>query len=134
MKLTTILAITAIIATPVFAGSLQNVTEPTETKGVSVSPLQQNDLSAQVPNFKGHDLRARRITFAPGASFTKHNHAERPGLVYVESGKIVENRNGKSKKFKAGDTWIEKADTEHWLRNISDKDAVIIMVDLPAQK
>jgi quercetin dioxygenase-like cupin family protein len=134
MKLTTALAITTLIATPVLAGNVQNVPEPTETKGVSVSPLQQNDLSAQLPQFKGHDLRARRITFEAGASFTKHNHANRPGFVYVESGKIIENRNGKSKKFKAGDTWIEKADTEHWLRNISNKDAVIIVVDLPARK
>jgi len=92
------------------------------------------DASLRIEKPAGFDFRARRISFAAGASFTKHNHATRPGIVYVESGEIIENRNGKSQKFQAGDTWIEDADTDHWLRNVSDKEAVIIMIDLPIKE
>ena len=123
-----------ILTTPVLAGDLQKIKEPTETKGVSLSVLQQNSLEAQIPAMKGYDLRGRRITFEAGATFTKHNHATRPGFVFVESGEIIENRNGKSRKFKAGDSWIEDAKTDHWLRNISKQATVIIMVDLPVIK
>ena len=133
MKAFTIFFATVLIGSSAFAGDLKHVKEPTETKGVSLTVLQQNALEAQIPAMKGYEIRARRITFEAGASFTKHNHAERPGVVYVEAGEIIENRNGKTRKFSAGDNWIEDAQTDHWLRNISDAPAVIIMVDLPPQ-
>lgn len=123
-----------LISAPAYAGNLHKIKEPTETKGVSLTVLQQNALEAQIPAMKGFELRARRITFEAGASFTKHNHAERPGFVYVESGEIIENRNGTSRKFKAGDSWIEDAQTDHWLRNVADEPAIIIMVDLPPKE
>lgn len=116
------------------AGNLQDIREPTKTQGVSLSVLEKNALVEQIPAMKGYDFRARRITFIPGASFTKHNHKTRPGIVYVEKGTIIENRNGVSRKFRAGDTWIEDAQTDHWLRNVSKSPAVIIMIDLPVQK
>ncbi len=134
MYMKTLITIAALAATPAIADDLHNITEPTESKGITIEPLQKSDLVEQLPEFKGYDFRARRLTFAAGASFPKHNHAVRPGFVYVESGEIIESRNGVTRKFKAGDTWIETADTEHWIRNISDKDTVIIAVDLPKQK
>ncbi len=134
MKFITAVFAVSILTAPALAGDLQKIKEPTETKGVSLSVLQKNALEAQIPAMNGYELRGRRITFEAGASFTKHNHATRPGFVFVESGEIIENRNGKSQKFKAGDSWIEDAKTDHWLRNVSDASAVIIMVDLPVIK
>lgn len=131
MKLITFIALVALAASPVAAQVKVAVQAPTESQGVSIEVLQQNGLAAQIPAFKGYDFRARRITFAAGASFAEHNHAVRPGFVIVESGTIIEGRGDKALAYSAGQTWIEDAETEHWLRNVSDQDAVIIMVDLP---
>jgi quercetin dioxygenase-like cupin family protein len=134
MKLTMLASVIAICATPLIAQEAVKVDPPTETQGVSVDVLEQNGLKKQIKVFKGYDLRARRITFAPGATFALHDHAERPGFVIVESGTIVEGRGEEALAFSAGQTWIEDAETKHWLRNVSDQDAVIIMVDLPPIK
>jgi quercetin dioxygenase-like cupin family protein len=134
MKLTMLASIAVLCAAPLFAQDKVKVKAPTETQGVSVEVLEQNGLKKQIKAFKGYDIRARRITFAAGASFAVHDHAERPGFVIVESGTLVEGRGDKALAYSAGQTWIEDAKTEHWLRNVSDQDAVIIMVDLPPVK
>lgn len=134
MKLIYTLLVAAMIASPVVASDLHKIEEPTESQGVSLEVLEMSDLAEQIPTMEGYDIRARRITFAAGASFTKHSHAIRPGFVYVESGEIIESRGGVNRKYVAGQTWYENAATDHWLRNVSDKPAVLIMVDLPVQE
>ncbi len=113
---------------------LKDLKEPTETKGLSPALLHENKLDAQIPSMAEYKLRGRRVTFEPGATLVNHSHATRPGFVYIEKGSIIENRNGVSREFKAGDTWIEDTKTEHWIRNVSDKPAVLIVVDLPIIK
>ncbi|KAG1650440.1 hypothetical protein GQR58_028022 [Nymphon striatum] len=127
MKKTLIIAALVLSATTAYAGSkkadLSKLTAPTENAGINLEVLAQNDLEAQIPAFAGYDIRARKITFEPGAKLQTHSHAERPGFVYILEGEVVETRNGKPKVYKAGDVWIEDAETDHWLRNISDKPA-----------
>lgn len=120
----------ASLATAAIAG----MKPPTETQGVSPEVTHVNDLSAQIPAMAAYQLRGRKITFAPGATFTKHSHASRPGIVYVMSGEVVVVDNGVKEIYSAGDTWIETAETDHWLANKSDKPASIWMVDLPEKK
>jgi len=135
MKIYWLLAL-AVGASTAFAGgdNLAKLTPPTENSGISAEVLGQNSLVEQIPAFKGYDIRGRKITFAPGATLMSHSHAERPGFVYVLSGDVVESRNGTARKYSAGDVWIEDAATEHWMRNIYDEPAVIIMVDTPIQE
>lgn len=132
MNIRIVLTALLIIVSPLsFAGGKV----PTETQGITPITLHQNNLGAQINLFQDYDIRARRIIFAPGATVAPHSHAERPGIVYVESGVVVESRNGRKRKFKEGDTWIEKASTNHWVKNPSKKkEAVIIVIDLPAQQ
>jgi len=108
---------------------------PTETQGLKADVLQQNNLGAQLPALKDHDLRARFIRWAPGATITEHSHAERPGVVYVVKGGIIEYRNGERIEYKEGDSWIEDAETTHWAKNASmEEESVIFMVDLPPKE
>jgi len=118
----------AIISVGVYANSKA----PEKTHGLKPVVLHQNNLAAQIELMKGYDVRARRISFDAGGATAEHSHATRPGIVYVEKGEIIEYRNGKKRMFKQGDTWIETADTMHWVKNASETEtAAIIMIDLP---
>jgi len=117
-----------LVAAAAYAGSKP----PTETKGLTADVMQQGNLGAQIGVMGNYDFRGRRITFAPGAEIVEHSHAERPGIVYVIKGSIIEYRNGVKNTYNAGDSWIETADTVHWAKNGSaSEEAVIFMVDLP---
>jgi len=123
--------ILTILSLGVYAGSKA----PEKTHGLSPKVLHQNNLGAQIEVMKGYDVRARRISFAAGGATAEHSHASRPGIVYVEKGEIIEYRNGEKRTFKKGDTWIETADTNHWVKNASmSEEAAIIMIDLPAKE
>jgi len=127
-------SISAIIVLSVSAIAFAGLKAPTKTSGISAKTLHNNELSAQQPAFKGHELRGRKLTIMPGGGTVEHSHAKKPGIVYVISGAIVEVRNGVKRTFQAGDTWIKKGDTVHWGQNDTDRPAVIWVVDLPKQK
>ena len=97
---------------------------------VQVDTLQSFSLHPQIKSMQGYNFRSRRITIKPGMSIALHSHASRPGIVYVESGTIVEHREGKSRVLSSGDTLIEDATTAHGFKNMSDKPCVLIAFDL----
>jgi len=107
---------------------------PEKSHGIKPVVAHQNALEAQIGSMSGYDIRGRTITFAPGAASSEHSHAERPGMVYVISGTVIEHRNGERLEYSAGDTWIETADTNHWIENPTNEISQIFMVDLPVQK
>jgi len=121
---------TALIA----GNKLSKLKAPTENQGITMEVLGSNELASQIPAFEGYEIRARKITFAPGATLMPHSHATRPGFVYILSGEVVESRNGTARTYKAGEMWIEDANTDHWMRNVSNEPAVFIMVDTPVQE
>lgn len=127
----------ASVAGSVFADEnhdLASVPTPTESQGVSLDVLQQFDLAPQIAAMSGYDIRMRKITFAPGATFAQHSHAIRPGLVYVLEGEILDVRGDDRRVYKAGEHWMEDASTDHWLANISDEPVTFIMIDTPIQE
>ncbi|MGH1487750.1 MAG: cupin domain-containing protein [Cellvibrionaceae bacterium] len=119
-----------IVTAPTFAGNKQ---APEKTHGISAETLQSNALGPQINAMQGYDFRSRRVTIEPGGATNEHSHAERPGIVYVEQGKIIEYRNGTKKTYKPGDTWVEKADTVHWVYNKTKKPVVLIITDIIKQ-
>ncbi len=100
-------------------------------KTMIVTELQKFNPETQIPALKGYNLRARKIIVPAGVSIAEHAHDTRPGVVYVESGEIVEYRGETSRLLKAGDSLIEDATTVHSYKNLSDKDCVVIAFDLP---
>ncbi len=123
------LLITVATSSHSFANNKHKV--PTETQGLTATELHSNNLGAQI-NVPEYNLRARRVILIPGATVAPHSHAERPGFVYVERGLVIESRNGRKRRFREGDTWLESASTNHWVRNPRKvKEAVLIIVDLP---
>ncbi len=114
--------------------SLSAQNNPSVDPRVKSEQLERFELVKQVPAMKGYDFRARRIVVPAGAKIAKHSHINRPGMVYVESGTIIEYRGSQSRILKPGDTLIEDAATVHSYANASDADCVLVAFDLPVAK
>lgn len=102
------------------------------TNDMQVSQLERFPLEAQVPAMKGYDIRARKIIVPAGGTISEHSHATRAGIVYVESGSIIEYRGESTRKLSAGDSLVEDVTTVHAYRNTSNQDCVLIAFDLPS--
>jgi quercetin dioxygenase-like cupin family protein len=102
-----------------------------ETKGVKVTQLTAVDLGPEIEGMAGRQLRMRMVTIEPGGVFGPiHNHKDRPGVVYILQGKIIDHRNGEAKEYGPGVGWPEDKNTTHWLENKGTTPAVEISVDI----
>jgi quercetin dioxygenase-like cupin family protein len=102
-----------------------------ESKGVSVELLASVDLGAEIPGMEGRRLRMRMVTIEPGGVFGPlHDHAGRPGTVYVLEGTITDHRDGTTTEYGPGLGWPEDKNTLHWLENRGTVPAVEISVDV----
>ncbi len=102
-----------------------------ETRGVVVELLGEVDLGPEIEGMADRRLRMRRITFEPGAIFGPvHDHADRPGMVFVLAGTITDHRDGVDTEYGPGLGWPEDRATLHWLENRGATPAVEISVDI----
>ncbi|HEY3335472.1 MAG TPA: cupin domain-containing protein [Candidatus Limnocylindrales bacterium] len=105
-----------------------------ETKGVSVEVLATVDLAREIEGMAGRQLRMRMVTIEPGGVFGPiHDHAGRPGTVYVLQGTITDHRDGVATDYGPGVGWREDRDTTHWLENRGTIAAVEISIDIVSQ-
>jgi quercetin dioxygenase-like cupin family protein len=105
-----------------------------ETNGVAVKVLATVDLAREIEGMAGRQLRMRMVTIEPGGVFgPMHDHAGRPGIVYILQGTITDHRNGAATEYGPGVGWPEDRNTTHWLENRGSIPAVEISVDLVRQ-
>ena len=69
-----------------------NVREKVDSKPVGVTDVTLGaiDLEKQPANIKDRELRFRKLTIEPGGIVPWHSHDDRPALIYVQQGEIVE--------------------------------------------
>ncbi|MXQ06782.1 cupin domain-containing protein [Alphaproteobacteria bacterium GH1-50] len=105
---------------------------PTEHKGLAVEQLGvvSSDSMARQVGLDGHILLLRRITIEPGGQIAHHSAAKVPGVVYMETGAWTEGRETGETVHKAGETFIEDADTVHWFYNRGDEPASALVCDI----
>jgi quercetin dioxygenase-like cupin family protein len=102
-----------------------------ESRGVTVEPLASVDLGPEIEGLAGRELRMRLVTMEPGAVFgPKHDHRDRPGVVYVLQGTITDHRDGVSTEYGPGPGWPEDRNTQHWLENRGSVAAVEVSIDI----
>jgi len=102
-----------------------------ETSGVAVQVLGTVNLASEIEGMEGRQLRMRMVTIEPGGVFgPTHDHAGRPGLVYVLQGTITDHRDGGATDYGPGLGWPEDRNTSHWLENRGSIAAVEISVDI----
>jgi quercetin dioxygenase-like cupin family protein len=102
--------------------------------GVTDTTLGSIDLGKEKVKLKGHELRFRKMVIQPGGVVPWHSHDERPALIHVAEGELIEYASNCAAPIhhKAGDTRAETLGTSHWWKNLSDTPAVLFIGDIRA--
>ena len=90
------------------------------------------DLSKEPAAIAGRQFRLRQLDIGPGGIVPWHSHDNRPAMIYIVSGEVVEYASNCAVPIvhKAGDVASEKKGTSHWWQNTGATKAVLISVDL----
>lgn len=101
-------------------------------KGVTDKVVTATELSKEPVAIDGRLFRARRLDIAPGGVVPWHSHSDRPALILVSSGEIVEYASTCAVPIthRAGDITAEKNPTAHWWKNLGTTPVVIYSFDL----
>ena len=101
-------------------------------KGVTDTVLSSVDLGAEKLAAKGYTFRMRKLVIQPGGIVPWHSHAERPAIIYVVSGTILEYASHCTVAIvhKAGEVSKEPVGTSHWWKNTGKVAVVLISADI----
>jgi len=132
--------IAAGLAAPAFAGECPadkmkaDAVKPVTygPKGVTDMILSTIDLSKEKVALSGQTMRVRRLEIQPGGIVPWHSHAERPALIYVVAGEIVENASNCAVPIvhKAGEVARETHATSHWWQNKGSATVTLLSFDI----
>src|SRR6516165_8862456 len=142
--LRTVAAVTLVAATGLAFGAqagecpadkrIPNARQPVDFKpvGVTDTTLGVIDLGKEMVKAAGRELRFRKMTIAPGGIVPWHSHDDRPALIYVAEGEIMEYASSCAQPIvhKAGDIRPETRGTSHWWKNLGDKTVVLYVGDV----
>jgi quercetin dioxygenase-like cupin family protein len=101
-------------------------------KGVTDTVLAAIDLEKEPASIKERQLRFRKLTIEPGGIVPWHSHADRPAIIYIAEGEIVEYASNCAAPIvhKAGDIRPETSGTSHWWQNTGSKTVVLFVGDV----
>jgi quercetin dioxygenase-like cupin family protein len=105
-----------------------------EPKGPVAKPLLNLDLAPEMDSVAGRALRMQLTTYEPGASNKAHSHKDRPEVVYILSGKVIEHRGDVAKEYGPGDTFTADHTTTHWIENKGTVPAVMLVTGIAKNK
>ncbi|HKW84538.1 MAG TPA: cupin domain-containing protein [Burkholderiaceae bacterium] len=105
---------------------------PMAPVGVTDVVRASTDLSKEPASIKGRQFRLRQLEMQPGGIVPWHSHNDRPAMIYIVSGEVVEYASSCAVPImhRAGDVAPEKNGTSHWWKNTGSTPAVLISVDL----
>jgi quercetin dioxygenase-like cupin family protein len=103
----------------------------TPAKDVTDSVLTSVDLSKEPSAVKDRLLRLRRLEIKPGGVVPWHEHANRPAIIYIVSGEIVEYASTCAVPIvhRAGEAATETHATSHWWKNLGHETVVLLSAD-----
>jgi|SRR5262249_11702293 quercetin dioxygenase-like cupin family protein len=111
-----------------------NAREPVTfaAKDVTDTVLAAIDLAKEPAQIKERQLRFRKLTIEPGGIVPWHSHGDRPAIIYVAEGEIVEYASNCAVPIlhKAGDIRPETNPTAHWWKNVGGKTVVLFVGDV----
>ena len=100
--------------------------------GVTDTTLGAIDLGKEMAKIKGRELRFRKMVIQPGGVVPWHSHDDRPALIYVAEGEIIEYASNCAAPIhhKAGEVRAETHGTSHWWKNLSDSPVTLFIGDV----
>jgi quercetin dioxygenase-like cupin family protein len=101
-------------------------------KGVTDTVLAAIDLEKEPAKIKERQLRFRKLTIEPGGIVPWHSHDDRPAIIYIAEGEIVEYASNCADPIvhKAGDIRPETHGTSHWWQNLGNKTVILFVGDV----
>jgi quercetin dioxygenase-like cupin family protein len=104
----------------------------TPAKDVTDAVLASVDLAKEPAVVKDRLLRLRRLEVKSGGVVPWHEHANRPAIIYIVSGQIVEYASTCAVPIvhRAGEVATETHATSHWWKNLGQETVVLLSADL----
>ncbi len=101
-------------------------------KDVTDNVLSMIELGNESVALPDRQLRLRRLVIQPGGVVPWHSHADRPALIYIVSGTIMEYSSACAVPIvhKAGEAAQESHGLAHWWKNTSNQPVVLLSADL----
>lgn len=105
---------------------------PDMPRGVTDTVLATTDLALEPVAVDGRLFRIRRLDMQPGAIVPWHSHDDRPAMIYVVTGEVIEYAGNCRVPIvhRAGEVSAETRGVSHWWENSSAHPAVLISADL----
>jgi|SRR5580698_5860832 quercetin dioxygenase-like cupin family protein len=111
-----------------------DVTKPVDYKAVGVTDtvIGSIDVAKEPAGIQGRLFRLRKLVIAPGGIVPWHSHHDRPAIIYMLSGEMVEYASNCAVPIvhPAGDVTPETSGTAHWWKNTTKHTAVLLSADL----
>lgn len=100
--------------------------------GESVRVLAAVDLAKEFKGGEGRLLRMRYLEIQPGGTVGWHSHADRPALIYILEGTIIEYASNCAVPIvhKQGEVSRESENLMHWWKNDSGKLVRLLAADV----
>jgi quercetin dioxygenase-like cupin family protein len=101
-------------------------------KDVSDVVLAQIDVAKEPAAVKDRLLRLRRLEIKPGGVVPWHSHGNRPAIIYIVQGEVVEYASTCAVPIvhRTGETATETHATAHWWKNVGRETVVLLSADL----
>ena len=138
-------AATTLVAAMGFAFSAQagecpadqraaNARPPVDYKAVGVTDttLGSIDLGKEKAKIANRELRFRKLVIEPGGIVPWHSHDDRPALIFVQQGEIVEYASNCAAPIvhKTGEIRAETLGTSHWWKNLGQVQVILYVGDV----
>jgi quercetin dioxygenase-like cupin family protein len=111
-----------------------NVRAPVDhaAHGVTDTTLGAIDLGKEKAKIEGRELRFRKMVIQAGGVVPWHSHDDRPALIYVSEGEIVEYASNCAAPIvhKAGEIRAETLGTSHWWKNHTNAQVILFIGDV----
>jgi quercetin dioxygenase-like cupin family protein len=111
-----------------------NARQPVDhaAQGVTDTTLGAIDLGKEQAKITGRELRFRKMVIQPGGVVPWHSHDDRPALIYVAEGEIVEYASNCADPIvhKAGEIRAETNGTSHWWKNHTNAQVILFIGDV----
>ena len=142
LALAGLIAIGAALSAPAYAGSCPadklrpdgggEKMNTTPAKDVTDAVLVSIDVAKEPAMVKDRLLRLRKLEVKPGGVVPWHEHANRPAIIYIIQGEIVEYASTCAVPIvhRAGEVATESHATAHWWKNTGKETVVLLSADL----
>lgn len=101
-------------------------------QGVTDTVIASTELAKEPVGIADRQFRLRRLVIEPGGIVPWHSHGDRPAIIYVVSGEVVEYASTCAVPIthRAGEATSETHATAHWWKNTGNTPAILLSADL----